>query len=95
MLAARCGHAEHLVEKKHGEMVAFAVESSTLRLKIKQERADSGEKLTASCLRAAHFHMRLWDEQSKNDRLSAKATKLEREDTSSPSTWDGTQWAVL
>jgi len=82
VLAARCDHAEHLVEKKHSKMVAFATESAALQLQIKQERADSGEKLTASRLRVAHFHMRLCDEQSKNDRLSAKATKLEREDVS-------------
>ena len=82
VLAARCDHAEHLVEKKHSEMVAVAAESAALKLQIKQERADSGEKLTASRLRMAHFHMRLMDEQSRNDRLSTKATKLEREDVS-------------
>ena len=82
ILAERCSHAEHLVDKKHGEMVAFAAESAALKLQIKQERADSGEKLTASHLCMAHFHMGLCDQQSKNDRLSTKANKLEREGVS-------------
>jgi len=82
ILAESCGHAEHLAEKKHGETVAFAAESAALKLQIKQERADSGEKLTASRLRVADFHMRVCDEQCKNDRLSANASKLEHEDVS-------------